>query len=178
LQARVMAIVRATLTRPRDAARILAEVADMRGRMDRERRSRGPWDLKLAAGGFVDIEFITQALQLTHAAAAPRVLAANTGEALERLTAAGALDQATGDRLVDAWRVLSDLQQMLRIAMDGDFTPDSVSPPLLARVATILGAEAADGAEPHLLSLQQKVRADFVQIVGVPGDGSAPLARS
>jgi [glutamine synthetase] adenylyltransferase / [glutamine synthetase]-adenylyl-L-tyrosine phosphorylase len=174
----VMAALRATLARPRDAAKIAADVADMRGRMERDRRSRGVWDLKLAPGGFVDIEFIVQALQLIHAGAAPQVLAANTGEALERLTAAGVLSQDPGDRLAEAWRTLSDLQQLLRIAVDGDFTPETAPPPLLTRVAKLLGADNAAGAEERLFAMQRQVRAAFVQIVGAPGDGSAPLVRS
>jgi glutamate-ammonia-ligase adenylyltransferase len=178
LRARVMASVRATLSRTRDAVKIATDVADMRGRMERERRGRGAWDLKLAPGGFVDIEFIVQALQLIHAATTPQVLAANTGEALERLTAAGVLNEDAGDRLANAWRMLSDLQQLLRIAVDGEFTPEAAPAPLSSRVAALLGAENAEGAQKLLLSLQQAVRADFVQIVGPPGDGSAALVRS
>jgi [glutamine synthetase] adenylyltransferase / [glutamine synthetase]-adenylyl-L-tyrosine phosphorylase len=177
LGARVMALVHATLSRARDAPKVAADVADMRGRMERERRGRGAWDLKLAPGGFVDIEFIVQALQLIHAAAAPEVLAANTGEALERLTAAGVLNQEVGDGLANAWRMLSDLQQLLRIAVDGEFSPEAAPAPLSARVVALLGAQTVEDAEQRLSALQQAVRADFVQIVGAPGDGSAPLAR-
>lgn len=177
LSARVMALAQAVLSRPRDAAKVAADVANMRGLMERERRGRGAWDLKLAPGGFVDIEFIAQALQLIHAAESPHILAANTGEALERLTAAGALDQESGDRLASTWRTLSDLQQLLRIAVDGEFTPEVAPAPLLARIAALLGAATAEETERRLSALQQAVRADFVQIVGLPGDGSAPLVR-
>ena len=51
--------------------------------------------MKLAPGGFVDIEFIAQALQLT-ATRAPDVLSPNTGEALQKLAAAGALKPDAG----------------------------------------------------------------------------------
>jgi glutamate-ammonia-ligase adenylyltransferase len=88
----VMKLAYDTLARPRDANAIRADVANMRGLMERERAGRSVWDLKLAPGGFVDIEFIAQALLLIHAAAHRDVLAANTGEALDRLKAAGALN--------------------------------------------------------------------------------------
>ncbi len=41
---RVLAIARDALARPRDAAKTLAEGADMRARMDRERPSKSSWD--------------------------------------------------------------------------------------------------------------------------------------
>src|SRR5690606_28324002 len=67
LAARVTAIAHDTLARPRDPEKVRADVANMRGLMERERAGRSVWDLKLAPGGFVDIEFIAQALQLIYA---------------------------------------------------------------------------------------------------------------
>src|SRR5262245_54765506 len=83
LGGRVTQIAHAALSRSRDKAKTLSEVANMRALMERERPGRSIWDLKLSPGGFVDIEFIAQALQLT--AQSPDVLAPNTGEALQRL---------------------------------------------------------------------------------------------
>ncbi|MGE0741049.1 MAG: bifunctional [glutamine synthetase] adenylyltransferase/[glutamine synthetase]-adenylyl-L-tyrosine phosphorylase [Hyphomonadaceae bacterium] len=177
LGARVQAIARATLARSRDAAKVRSDVADMRGLMERERRSRDIWDLKLAPGGFVDIEFIAQAHQLMHAAFAPDVLSPNTGESLARLAEAGLIDAEAAARLSAAWRRLSDLQQMLRVCVQGDFAPDAAPPPLLARVAALLGAADFEGAEAELKALQDSVRADFVQLIGPLGDGSQPLRR-
>lgn len=171
LAARVMDTVRATLTRARAADTIRAEVADMRARMERERRSRGVWDLKLALGGFVDIEFIAQALQLT--AAHPAALAANTGEAIRRLCGAGMMEQDVGERLLNAWRTYSDLQQVFRVALDGAFTPETAPAPLMARVRRILGADPVEDVETQLRRLQTAVRADFNQLVGPVGDGNA-----
>jgi glutamate-ammonia-ligase adenylyltransferase len=145
--------------------------------MDRERPSRSVWDLKLAPGGFVDIEFIVQALQLTHAARAPSVLSPNTGEALERLVAAGAIASEAGARLAAAWRLWSALQQSLRICVDGEFRLDAAPAPLLARLATLAGTSAAN-LESHLRAVQDAVRADFVQIVAAPSDGNPASPRS
>ncbi len=174
---RVMSAAHKTLAGSRDRAKILAEVADMRARMERERRGRGVWDLKLAPGGFVDIEFTAQALQLTEAAHAPDVIAANTGEAIQRLAGLGVIASETGSRLLHAWRVLSDVQQILRIAVDGEFSPETAPAPLLARLAGVIGASCADESEAKLRALQADVRADFLQIVGPPSDGNAKPSR-
>jgi len=149
----------------------------MRGRMERERGAKSIWDLKLAPGGFVDIEFIAQALLLTAAATVPDVLSANTGEALERLAAAGELDLQACARLRAAWRAWSDLQQTLRICVDGEFAPEAAPPPLRQRLASLFKAADFDALESIVRAHQVAVRADFVQIVGPLGDGSQPLKR-
>ena len=51
------------------------------------------WDLKYAAGGLIDIEFIAQYLQLVHAAEHPDILDTSTARVLEK---AGAARRAAG----------------------------------------------------------------------------------
>ena len=172
LAARVTAIAYDTLARPRDAAKVRADVANMRGLMERERAGRSIWDLKLAPGGFVDIEFITQALQLIHAAADRDVLAANTGEALDRLKQCGAIAPEAHRDLTESWRLWSDLQQILRICVSGDFEAE-VAP----RLMNVVRVRDLDALEAAIREMQTVVRARFVQIVGPLGDGSQPLSR-
>jgi glutamine synthetase adenylyltransferase len=64
-------IIRSVLTRPRDPAGTAGDVADMRRAIALEKGEDDIWDLKLAAGGLVDIDFIAQYLQLAHAAENP-----------------------------------------------------------------------------------------------------------
>lgn len=163
---RVVAIARDALARPRDAAKTLAEVADMRALMDRERGSKSMWDLKLAPGGFVDVEFIAQALQLTYAAQNRQVLQPNTGEALDQLARAGALDASRHERLTQAWRLWSDLQQTLRVCVGGNLSPKDAAAPLLAKIADLAGAHTFDAAQAKVAEIQAAIRADFEALVG------------
>lgn len=169
---RALATTRAAIARPRDRSKTLADVADMRGRMDRDRPSRSEWDLKLAPGGFVDIEFAAQALQLT--ASDEAVIDANTGEALAKLVAAGLLDPDAGARLGAAFRLLSSLQQTLRISVSGEFGLDAIPRPLVGRLAVLANVSGGEELETLLRATQAAVRADFLQIVG---DGTPPAAR-
>jgi glutamate-ammonia-ligase adenylyltransferase len=171
---RVAQIVRAAIARPRDAAATLAEVADMRARMDRERPSRSIWDLKLTPGGFVDIEFIAQALQLIHAHQQPAINQANTGAALSQMIEAKVLSPEVGGRLLEAWSRWSDMQQLLRICLDGDFRLEAAPAPLVARLSNLLGGDLAT----EVTSMQRRVREEFERIVETPGDGVPPTARS
>jgi glutamate-ammonia-ligase adenylyltransferase len=160
----VMRIARAALARPRDRAKTLADVADMRALMDRERASKSLWDLKVAPGGFVDIEFIAQALQLI--GHSEDVLRANTGEALDRLAGARALTSEQHARLTEAWRLWSDLQQTLRVCVGGNLAPEEAAAPLLQKVAALAGADTFEAAQARIVALRQSVRAEFEAIVG------------
>src|SRR5581483_9372602 len=62
-EARAAAAIEARLRTPRDPAKTAADVLAMRELMAREKPASGFWDLKLADGGLVDIEFAAQHLQ-------------------------------------------------------------------------------------------------------------------
>ena len=64
----IMAALAAALTRPRDPARLVADVAEMRERIAAEHPHPAAWDLRNRRGGMVDIEFIAQYLMLREAA--------------------------------------------------------------------------------------------------------------
>ncbi len=49
------------------------------------------WDLKYAAGGLIDLEFIAQYLQLVHAADRPDILDTSTARVLEKAARLGVL---------------------------------------------------------------------------------------
>ena len=119
----------------------------------------------------MDIEFIAQALQLISAQRAANVLAANTGEALSQLIAAGGLPENEGQELVTAWRQLSDLNHILRISTAADSNPDLWPAPLKARLASAWSKTGFAEVEDALRSLQTSVRAHFVRLVGPPSDG-------
>jgi glutamate-ammonia-ligase adenylyltransferase len=177
LSERVLATAHGAIARPRDTAKTLADVADMRTLMDRERPSRSIWDLKLAPGGFVDIEFSAQALQLVSATDHPGAIDANTGEALAKLECAGVLSADAAQRLAAAWRLLSSLQQTLRICIAGEFSPESAPKPLIGRLAAIAGVSGGEELETMLRATQAAARADFLQIVGPGSDGLAKSSR-
>ena len=102
-RARIESIIRGVLTRPRDRAGVAGDVADMRRAIALEKGEDDVWDLKYAAGGMVDIDFIAQYLQLAHAADKPgysrRLHAAGARQrrAARRAAAIGGGDAAFGD---------------------------------------------------------------------------------
>ncbi|MGE4218533.1 MAG: bifunctional [glutamine synthetase] adenylyltransferase/[glutamine synthetase]-adenylyl-L-tyrosine phosphorylase [Alphaproteobacteria bacterium] len=123
-------VIRRTLTRPRDPAKLVVDVSDMRARMAREHRDPSPWRIKHRRGGLVDIEFLAQYLQLLHAAEKPEILSPNTAEALTRLRDAGCLDAGTAADLLDALALWRRLQSVIRLTVEGVFDEDKATPGL------------------------------------------------
>ena len=119
LKARVEKVIRDTLTRRRDADKLLGDVAGMRQRVGDEHRTDVVWNVKHVRGGLVDVEFIAQYLQLRHAHSNPEILSPATRTALMRLGDAGLLDAARAGQLIEALDLWQGLQGMLRLTLEG-----------------------------------------------------------
>jgi glutamate-ammonia-ligase adenylyltransferase len=166
--ARVDAAVERALRRPRSLRRTSADVLAMRALMRKERPAQGPWDLKLTAGGLVDIEFAAQFLQLV-AAANGGPLKTNTADALEALAAAGAADPSLLRALHDAWRLQQDLSQVLRLAFDGPQDPADEPLPFRRLLAKAAGFRSWPMLRAELRRSQDTARAAFASVLRAPG---------
>src|SRR5581483_10591327 len=81
-RARVEDVIRKALARRRDRDLIAGDVLEMRRAIAEEKGDTTRWDLKYAAGGLIDLEFVAQYLQLVHAAAHPAILDTSTAKVL------------------------------------------------------------------------------------------------
>ena len=59
-KSKVESVIQAAITDIRDPAKLADDVSKMRRLMDEERPPRDVWDVKLAKGGLIDIEFLAQ----------------------------------------------------------------------------------------------------------------------
>ena len=123
LGSRVEAEIRKVLTARRDPAKITADILDMRQRIAAEKATSDIWDLKQVRGGLVDLEFITQHLQLVHAADHPGILSQTTLVALAAAAAEGLISEADYRLLSEGGQLLHDLTQVLRLTLEGRFDP-------------------------------------------------------
>ena len=103
------AAIDAALTMARDADKLRGDVLAMRDDMEAHKPGAGPWDVKLGAGGLVDLEFIIHFLQLRERTA----FTPDLGAAAAALVAAGQLPAA----IVPAHDLLTRLLVMLRLVM-------------------------------------------------------------
>ena len=144
-------IIRRVLTRPRDAAGVAIDVADMRRAIALEKGEGEVWDLKYAAGGLVDIDFIAQYLQLAHAADKPEILDVNTLHVLDNAARLGLLPTASVEILRSAALLYHDLTQILRLCVSENFSPETSGEDLLQIMARA-------GDAPDFSALQARVR--------------------
>src|SRR5205823_4007147 len=82
------------------------------------REGAGRWDLKTGPGGMVDVEFVTEALQLRHGHDHPQARSRKTEDALDALRAEGLLGEVHHRGLVDGYRFLRRVESRLRIERD------------------------------------------------------------
>jgi glutamate-ammonia-ligase adenylyltransferase len=106
------------LSRPREAAKTVDDVLTMRALMAKERPRRHAFDLKLAPGGLIDLEFIAQSAQLVarDAVAAPQ---APVDEVLRRLGETGLVP--AGERLAEIHTLYSTVLQVMSAALADPF---------------------------------------------------------
>jgi glutamate-ammonia-ligase adenylyltransferase len=115
---KIDAAIAEILSRPRDATKTIDDVLSMRALMAKERPPRHPFDLKLAPGGLVDLEFIAQSAQLVarDTVAAPQ---APIDEVLRRLGETGLVPN--GERLAEIHALYSTVLQVMSAALADPF---------------------------------------------------------
>jgi [glutamine synthetase] adenylyltransferase / [glutamine synthetase]-adenylyl-L-tyrosine phosphorylase len=146
LSGEVEAIIERVLAAPREPRLVGEAVRDMRARIQAE-RSGGRWDLKLARGGLVDVEFAAQFALLT---GLPRDAGEPVAETLRRAAEAGKIGREDGEALARAGRLQGAMMQGLRAAEDRPFRPEQASAGLkafLVQVAEMAEQAAAPGDE-------------------------------
>jgi glutamate-ammonia-ligase adenylyltransferase len=164
--ARVQDVIQNILKRPRDPALIAGDVVEMRSAIAKEKGDAERWDLKYAAGGLVDIEFIAQYLQLVHAHQQPDILDTSTARVLDKAWALRLLAVEDAEVLRPAVQLYQDLTQILRLCLPGAFDPKSAGPGLLRLLARAADVPDFATLDATVADTQAKVRESFVRILG------------
>jgi glutamate-ammonia-ligase adenylyltransferase len=165
LKEKVETAIHGALVKSHDAAKVAADVHDMRQRIAKEKGTENIWDLKQVRGGLVDLEFIAQYLQLVSAAVHPDVLDQNTVGAYRRLRDAGVLGLEHAEVLIPAARLINDLTQILKLCLEGPFDPATA--PRGLKELLVRAGDAADFSELEtgLAETLARVAALFDEII-------------
>jgi glutamate-ammonia-ligase adenylyltransferase len=162
----VQRVIGKVLCRKRDAAVIAEDVADMRRAIASEKGESERWDLKYAAGGLIDLEFIAQYLQLVHAADRPEILDTSTVRVLDKAWRLGVLPAEEADVLRPAAALYHNLTQILRLCLAGPFDPKTAGAGLLGLLARAADLPNFATLDAHLVETQRNVRASFERLLG------------
>ncbi|MHB0856886.1 MAG: [protein-PII] uridylyltransferase family protein [Anaerolineae bacterium] len=140
------------------------DVAAMRAIRERQVRhlvAGGTLNAKFSPGGLVDVEYLVQALQITHGPENPTLRSTNTREAITALAEAGVLTQEDHDRLKAAHSFLRRLIDALRMVRGNarDLTVPEVGSEELALLARRMGAQDAHAfwtdLTGHMVAVQE-----------------------
>jgi glutamate-ammonia-ligase adenylyltransferase len=163
LRRKIEAAIRAAIADAGAPEKIRADAAAMRARLLRDLPPSGPWDVKLRPGGQIEVEFITQTLQLIH----PALANPTTRVALQNLADAGVLAEADAALLIRADRTWRDVQGLLRIAY-GRNPPEPLSTAAASALLAVVPAIDMADLRATLEQLAADVRAAFIRIIGDP----------
>jgi [glutamine synthetase] adenylyltransferase / [glutamine synthetase]-adenylyl-L-tyrosine phosphorylase len=162
---KIEAVIKDVLTRPRQTRIIANDVLEMRQAIAQEKGEADIWDLKYAAGGLIDIEFVAQYLQIVHAAEHPSILDTSTLNVLEAAARTGLLQQEDANVLRPAMRLYQDLNQVLRLCLSGRFKPDSAGADLLRLLARAADEPDFSALEARLKDMQADVRRVLLKVL-------------
>jgi glutamate-ammonia-ligase adenylyltransferase len=162
---KIESVIRQVLTRPREAAGVAIDVADMRRAIALEKGDDDVWDLKYVAGGLVDIDFIAQYLQLAHAAEKPDILNVSTLQVLDHAGRLDILAASSVEILRSAALLYHDLTQILRLCVSDKFNPEVAGGDLLQIMARAGDAPDFSSLQARVKETQAEVRRIFRAVI-------------
>ena len=168
LCARLSGVIEAALRQPRDPEALVLDIDDMRERIRKQHPGSNPWDLKYRPGGLLDIEFIAQYLQLRHAADGMDILATNTSSALDKLRAAGCLDDAAAQALAAALACWQDLQAIIRLTAQDGFDEAAAPDGQKNLLQQVGGFETFGALRAHVDALADAALAQYQALIAGP----------
>ncbi|QDT06408.1 Glutamate-ammonia-ligase adenylyltransferase [Rubripirellula lacrimiformis] len=132
-------------------------------RMDLE-KTADPKNLKRAAGGTQDAEFVAHMLTLKHAHDVPEIIRHGTTASLRALADAGLLSGKDADALTDGYRTLRRIEASLRLmlAPDRHALPDDAD--LMKRLAFLMGQTDPTAIEDRCTAARKSNRDIFNRV--------------
>ena len=141
----------------------IAEIHHLRMRMERELAAENDsrFNLKKGRGGLVDIEFITQMLQLAHGHRFPKLRQRSTLAALQALHETKVLKPAESRLLRDGYLFLRKLDHRLRLERDQSIDAFEADPVRLEGIALALGYRGRNMGRRRKANSGEKLLQDY-----------------
>jgi glutamate-ammonia-ligase adenylyltransferase len=143
----------------------------MRDRIERELGAdptgkRFTGDLKVGAGGVIDVEFAAQYLQLVHGHAHPALRTTGTAAALEAAAAAGVAPAGDVELLAQGYRFLRKIEHRLRVVHDQPIHRLPEARGELDKLARRSGFPDGGVLLEHVERWQHDIRATYLRLLG------------
>ncbi|WP_193175883.1 bifunctional [glutamine synthetase] adenylyltransferase/[glutamine synthetase]-adenylyl-L-tyrosine phosphorylase [Oricola nitratireducens] len=169
LRAKVETELDEILRLPRDAAKLKEDIVSMRHRLLKDKPASGIWDIKLAEGGLMDIDFIAQFLVLTglpngnlNGADATHIF---------KLSDDVLLGENDKEILAKAFSDYSAIMQIVRLCTEKGFDPETAPKGLIDRLCAAGGFPNLETMQAHMVETEGKVAEIFRAVLGDPRSG-------
>ena len=154
--------VAAIIALKRDREKVCHDVREMRELIEQEKPPINIWDFKTMRGGQVDLEFIAQFALITHQS--EFVVGRTTGEVLEKLPQSFLSISSVGE-LHHAYRVYTNLSQMMRLCLNDKLDPDDMPPGLADLLQRTVGEPDLNHVESLIVETANTVSEIFDDVV-------------
>ena len=154
--------VAAIIALKRDREKVSHDVREMRELIEQEKPPINIWDFKTMRGGQVDLEFIAQFALITHQS--EFVVGRTTGEVLEQLPQSFLSISSVGE-LHHAYRVYTNLSQMMRLCLNDKLDPDDMPPGLADLLQRTVGEPDLNHVESLIVETANTVSQIFNDVV-------------
>jgi [glutamine synthetase] adenylyltransferase / [glutamine synthetase]-adenylyl-L-tyrosine phosphorylase len=145
---------------------VRSDISFMRDVMQEDGACRRVWDIKDAAGGRMDIDFILQGLTLVNAPAFARKPINDSSRAIATLRRMKALTAADARLLSEALWLYGAVTQIQNVAVQSDAR--QMPAELAATLASAAGVDDVRALERELRRLQREVARVFATVYGRP----------
>jgi glutamate-ammonia-ligase adenylyltransferase len=149
---------------PHAAAQVAEAIRSMRDKIERE--LGGKYDLKVGAGGVIDVEFAAQFLQLVHGHAHAALRTTSTSEALRAAATLGIAPAGLVELLDQGYQFMRGIEHRLRVVHDQPIHRLPEAHDELDRLARRAGFPNGATLLEHVERWQHDIRAAYRQLLG------------
>jgi glutamate-ammonia-ligase adenylyltransferase len=155
----------AILAQQGDQHELVVNIRHMKQLIEDEKSQHELWDLKVAAGGLMDIEFVAQMLVLAFAYQHKELLSASPRAILATALSHHIISQDQYDVLVAGYDMMSALQQITHLALREKFDPAQCASSVLKHISALLHFPDFKSLECAVRDQKSEVRKVFLQVL-------------
>lgn len=162
--------IKELLRQPRDRAQLATDIRDMRDKIAKEHPATSPLDIKYIRGGLIDIEFITQFLQLAYGQQHPAILKRSPEKVLSACLKSALVEQHILEDCLVACEIYRNLQFYSRVIGIKDLSDAEMSGNLKATLMNLLNSDkqskqSFEEMQDDLIALQKTIEGYFNAVI-------------
>jgi [glutamine synthetase] adenylyltransferase / [glutamine synthetase]-adenylyl-L-tyrosine phosphorylase len=153
----VEAALKTAITPDVPPQKIAKDIVAMRQMLATEKGDKDPFDMKLAAGALVDIDFMAAFWRITFAKNYPALHDPCPAQVIQAASDKGIVSAENASVLLEARRLFNDVLQWERLLVSGRFDPTTLPSAVASRLASAVGLPDIKVLKAHLDDMRAQV---------------------